>query len=219
MLIFGFLAAAACGSSPSGPSGPADPSSSVEPSSPAKPCDGRVEERKRWFSSPREEYQDRTPSDRFRMLGNCSDRIVDHQPACGEREVRNIARDSPYLRDALALGFRTYICETTDAGAQLARAEYRLVNLLAGPMRNADLIKEAMAKMEGFKKDMCKCRAGDAACGEKVERAMRDYGDSMKGREPDPRSLSDVDKKMMMNMMTEMMKCQQKVMSPAMPQP
>jgi hypothetical protein len=73
--------------------------------------------------------------------------------------------------------------------------------------------------MEDFKNDMCRCRAGDAACAEKVERAMKDYGDSLKGKEPDPRSISEADKNEMMDMMGEMAKCQQKAMGADVQQP
>lgn len=73
-------------------------------------------------------------------------------------------------------------------------------------------VAAAMAKMEGFKNDMCKCKAADKACAEKVEKDMKAYGESMKGKDPDPKSVTDADKKKMMDMMTEMGKCQQTAM-------
>jgi len=73
-------------------------------------------------------------------------------------------------------------------------------------------VAAAMAKMEGFKNDMCKCKAGDKACAEKVEKDMKAYGESMKGKDPDPKSVTEADKKKMMDMMTEMGKCQQTAM-------
>lgn len=73
-------------------------------------------------------------------------------------------------------------------------------------------VAEAMAKMEGFKNDMCACKDGDKACAEKVANAMKAYGESMKGKEPDEKSVSDADKKKMMDMMGEMGKCQTKAM-------
>ncbi len=73
-------------------------------------------------------------------------------------------------------------------------------------------VAAAMAKMEGFKNDMCKCKAADKACAEKVEKDMKAYGESMKGKDLDPKSVTEADKKKMMEMMTEMGKCQQTAM-------
>jgi hypothetical protein len=86
--------------------------------------------------------------------------------------------------------------------------------------KKKDAAKEAMAKMESFKNDMCKCKEGDKACAEKVEKAMKDYGESMKGKgdgkEP---KMSDEDTKKIMATMTEMAKCQQKAMGTGMADP
>ncbi len=68
---------------------------------------------------------------------------------------------------------------------------------------------EAIAKMETFKGQMCACKAGDKACAEKVEKDMKAYGDSMKGKEPDPKSVTEADKKKMGDLMGEYIKCQQ----------
>jgi hypothetical protein len=78
--------------------------------------------------------------------------------------------------------------------------------------KKKDPVKEAMAKMEGYKNDMCKCKAGDKACAEKVEKDMKAYQDSMKGKEPDPKAISDADKKKMMEMGAELVKCTQTAM-------
>jgi hypothetical protein len=76
--------------------------------------------------------------------------------------------------------------------------------------KKKDAAKEAMAKMEGFKNDMCKCKAGDKACAEKVDKAMKDYAESMKGKGGDKDAkMSDEDQKKMLAMMGEMAKCQQ----------
>jgi len=83
--------------------------------------------------------------------------------------------------------------------------------------KKKDAAKEAMAKMESFKNDMCKCKEGDKACAEKVEKAMKDYGDSMKGKAGDKEpKMSDEDTKKIMATMTEMAKCQQKAMGTGM---
>lgn len=66
-----------------------------------------------------------------------------------------------------------------------------------------------MAKMESFKDDMCQCQAGDKACAEAVAQAMKAYAASMKGREPDSNLVTDADKSRMMDLMSEMAKCQQ----------
>ncbi|HSJ99587.1 MAG TPA: hypothetical protein VK932_00045, partial [Kofleriaceae bacterium] len=71
---------------------------------------------------------------------------------------------------------------------------------------------EIMAKMEGFKNDMCKCAAGDKACAEKVGKDMQAYMESMKGKIPDEKSVSEADKKKSEALGMEMMKCQQTAM-------
>jgi len=86
--------------------------------------------------------------------------------------------------------------------------------------KKKDATKEAMAKMEGFKNDMCKCKAGDKACAEKVQKDMTAWMDSMKGKEKDMKS-SPEDEKKGQALMQEMMKCQQTAMGtdPAMAPP
>ena len=71
-------------------------------------------------------------------------------------------------------------------------------------------VGEAMAKMEGFKTAMCACK--DKACAEKVSKDMAAYGESMKGKEQDPKSISEADKKKMTDIVMEMSKCQQAAM-------
>ncbi|HWO18841.1 MAG TPA: hypothetical protein VNO30_08695 [Kofleriaceae bacterium] len=70
-------------------------------------------------------------------------------------------------------------------------------------------LMEAMAKMEGFKDDMCRCKAGDKACSEKIEQAMKIYADSMKDMHLDQKSITPDDEKKMVSVMTDYMKCQQ----------
>ena len=76
------------------------------------------------------------------------------------------------------------------------------------------LVAEAMVKMESLKNDMCRCQAGDKACAEAVEKDMKAYADSMKGKDPDPKSITEADKQKMIEMMTEMAKCQQAAYQP-----
>jgi hypothetical protein len=71
---------------------------------------------------------------------------------------------------------------------------------------------DIIAKMEGFKNDMCKCPAGDKACAEKVGKDMQSYMESMKGKIPDDKSVSEADKKKSEAIGMEMMKCQQTAM-------
>jgi hypothetical protein len=73
-------------------------------------------------------------------------------------------------------------------------------------------MKEAMGKMEGFKTAMCACKAGDKACAEKVDKDMKTYGESMKGKDKDAK-LSPDDEKKMMAVVTEYGKCQQAAMT------
>lgn len=182
-------------------------------------CDSRVEDRQRWFTTPHEDSDGRKPSDGLGVLGKCADRIVGFQPSCDKDKLRGIVGDSPHLHDALALGFKTYVCELA---SDHSRTEYPLADVLtkrendARPVVQATggdqrTIKEAMAKLKGFKEDMCKCKAGDKACAEGVEQAVRSYTDSMKGKDPGVK-ISDADTKKLMEMMTEMAKCQQAVM-------
>ena len=77
--------------------------------------------------------------------------------------------------------------------------------------KKKDPAKEAMAKMEGFKNDMCKCKAGEKACAEKVEKDMKAWMESMKGKEKDMKS-SPEDEKKGGAIMTDLMKCQQAAM-------
>ncbi len=71
---------------------------------------------------------------------------------------------------------------------------------------------DIIAKMEGFKNDMCKCKAGDKACAEKVGKDMQAYMESMKGKVPDEKNVSEADKKKSEAIGMEMMKCQQTAM-------
>jgi hypothetical protein len=71
---------------------------------------------------------------------------------------------------------------------------------------------DILAKMEGFKNDMCKCKAGDKACAEKVGKDMNAYMESMKGKIPDEKNVSEADKKKSEAIGMEMMKCQQTAM-------
>jgi hypothetical protein len=77
---------------------------------------------------------------------------------------------------------------------------------------------EAMAKMEGFKNDMCKC--ADKACAEKVSKAMEEWTKSMgeKG-EKMMKEMSDEDKKKATAIGEELGKCLMKHMAAAMPDP
>ncbi|HWO18840.1 MAG TPA: hypothetical protein VNO30_08690 [Kofleriaceae bacterium] len=70
-------------------------------------------------------------------------------------------------------------------------------------------IEAAFAKMRGFKSDMCRCKAGDGACAEKVEQAMKDYADSMKGTKLEQIRPSKADEREMTELLMAMMKCQE----------
>lgn len=73
-------------------------------------------------------------------------------------------------------------------------------------------VQGVIAKMEGFKGDMCRCKAGDKACADKVEQAMKDYAESMKGTEMEHQRLAEADEKKMVEIMTGMVQCQQTAM-------
>ena len=198
----------------------------VSPASPAERCDSRVDDRQRWFSARDDKYNDRSPSDIFRVLGDCSDQIIDNRFSCDKADVRRVIGDSPYLHDAQALGFKTYVCEL--ASDQHNRIPYPLADVLtkrashARPVARAtradvddhQIVMEVMAKLEGFKDDMCQCQAGDKACAEQVSQDMKVYMDSFKGKEPDPKLVTEADQTRMMKMMTEMAKCQMAATGP-----
>jgi len=203
VVLLSLLVVSACKSGPS-----SKPSSPLESSSPPASCDDRAGERQRWFTASRDEYDGRKPSDGFRVLGSCSDKLVDRQLSCEGTELRRRLGDSPLLRDALELGFKTYVCETANSHAEIVSIEYPLANVLT---KRADFVQKAMAKMEGFKNAMCRCKAGDRACAEKVDQAMKDYADSMRGKERDVK-VSDEDQKKMLAMMGEMAQCQMAAM-------
>ncbi|HWU87267.1 MAG TPA: hypothetical protein VN253_08330 [Kofleriaceae bacterium] len=74
-------------------------------------------------------------------------------------------------------------------------------------------VAEAMAKMESFKGDMCKCK--DKACVEGVEAAMKKYGEENKDKMDANAKPSEADQKKMMGMMEEMSKCRATAMGPA----
>lgn len=83
--------------------------------------------------------------------------------------------------------------------------------------KGGDDMKEAMAKMESFQKDMCACK--DKACAEKVDTDMKAYGEKMKGKADKDAKISEADQKKMMEVMTEYAKCQQTAMGTGMPDP
>ena len=78
-----------------------------------------------------------------------------------------------------------------------------------------------VAKMEGWKTDMCKCKAGDAACSQKVLDDQKKYADEMaktadKDAKPDPAEAAEMAKKME-PIMAEYTKCMTAAMTPAAP--
>lgn len=69
---------------------------------------------------------------------------------------------------------------------------------------------EAMAKMEEFKNEMCKCK--DAPCAEKVSKDMMDWGQKMSKDQKEPPKMSDDDQKKAAKITEEMTKCMQTAM-------
>lgn len=76
----------------------------------AKPADGNAPEH--------EGYQ---------ILGECGTKLLHRELSCEEPSVRQVNADNPYLKEALALGFVTYVCELPSG----SRIEYPLQHLLA----------------------------------------------------------------------------------------
>jgi hypothetical protein len=78
-----------------------------------------------------------------------------------------------------------------------------------------------VAKFEGWKTDMCKCKAGDTACSQKVLDDQKKYADEMaktadKDAKPDPAEAAEMAKKME-PIMAEYTKCMTAAMTPAAP--
>jgi hypothetical protein len=194
LLIVAAVAVAACK-----PQQPREPGK-------AEPCDSRVAERQRWFTTSHEQYDDWKPSDGLSVLGSCTDKLVAPQPSCDKDKLRDSVGSKPYLHDAHALGFKTYVCELA---SDQRRTEHPLADVLTKRVDERFTVKGAMAKMERFKGDMCRCKAGDKACSDKVEQAMKDYIDSMKGTDLDRTTVTPDDEKKMMVIMSEFVKCQQ----------
>ena len=76
-----------------------------------------------------------------------------------------------------------------------------------------------VAKMEGWKTDMCKCKAGDSACSTKVLDDQKKYADEMaktadKDAKVDPAEAAEMAKKME-PIMAEYSKCMTAAMTPA----
>lgn len=94
------------------------------PHQPSQPCTG-VDARRAWFTStPRD---GRSPENEgFRILGECSTKLLHREFSCEESSVRTVNADNPYLKEALALGFVTYVCESPSG----SRMEYALQPLL-----------------------------------------------------------------------------------------
>lgn len=82
--------------------------------------------------------------------------------------------------------------------------------LMSFGCKKKDGVKEAIGKLEGFKGQLCACKEGDKACAEKVEKDMKAYEDSMKGKEPDPKSVSKADQEKLVSIMMDMDKCKTK---------
>jgi hypothetical protein len=194
LLIVAAVAVAAC-----------KPQEPQEPGQ-AGPCDSRVAERQRWFTTPHEEYDGQKPSAGFSVLGSCTDKLVDRRISCDKAELRDSVGGKPHLHDALALGFKTYVCELT---SDQRRTEYPLADVLTKRAPERFTVRGVMARMEVFKGDMCRCKAGDRACADKVEQALKDYSRSMKDTDLDQKSISPDDEKKMGQIISELVKCQE----------
>src|SRR5258705_8016998 len=69
---------------------------------------------------------------------------------------------------------------------------------------------EAMAKMEDFKNDMCKCK--DSKCAEDVSKKMMEWGQAQSKDQKEPPKMSDEDQKKAAAITKEMTDCMQKAM-------
>jgi hypothetical protein len=95
---------------------------------PSADCDGREAERDHWIDTQITDLRDATPRQLgFRALGSCSEKITSVQLSCDLDNVRSIESDSPYLRRALDLGFKIYVCEKMGS---TSRVEYNLADIV-----------------------------------------------------------------------------------------
>jgi len=90
---------------------------------------------------------------------------------------------------------------------------------IAGCKKKGGGAGDYVAKMEGWKTDMCKCKAGDSACSQKVLDDQKKYADEMaktadKDAKPDPAEAAEMAKKME-PIMAEYTKCMTAAMTPA----
>jgi hypothetical protein len=89
-------------------------------------CDGGISARRSWFVTAPSDG--RAPKDEgFEVIGKCLVKLLHREFSCEESSVRKINSDNPYMKEALALGFTTYVCESP-SGSQV---EYAIQRILA----------------------------------------------------------------------------------------
>jgi hypothetical protein len=89
-------------------------------------CDAGTAARSAWLTT--------APSDGgspknegYRIIGECDTKLLHREFSCEESSVHRTNADNPYMKEALALGFTTYVCETPDG----SRVEYPIQRILA----------------------------------------------------------------------------------------
>lgn len=92
---------------------------------PDPPCDGQAQARRTWFTTKPSDGN--TPEhEGYRLLGECDTKLLHVELACDESSVRRVNADNPYLKEALALGFTTYVCELP-SGSRVEHPTQRIV--------------------------------------------------------------------------------------------
>jgi hypothetical protein len=90
-------------------------------------CDDRGAARRAWFATTPSDG--RAPRDEgYDIVGKCDVELLHREFSCEESSVRRINSDNPYMKEALALGFTTYICESPND----SRVNYPIQRIL-GP--------------------------------------------------------------------------------------
>jgi hypothetical protein len=89
-------------------------------------CDPGLAARRAWFTATPSDG--RSPKDEgFLILGDCATTVLHREFTCEEASVRRINSDNPYLKEAIALGFATYVCEAPND----SHVEYSMQRLFA----------------------------------------------------------------------------------------
>jgi hypothetical protein len=122
-------------------------------SSSAPTCDAREQSRRDWMTAPNALGRNNASPVKLGYVatGTCTEKLGIIALSCEP----NMHDNSPYLAEALALGFTTFVCQVADGGAQ---TEYKLSEVIAPPKpKPRDPIDIAIEGLVKWKAKMCEC--------------------------------------------------------------